>query len=192
MLTLLLALGSALHRAVLHQLGAPPVRTYYGFDTRADGLLLGCAAGLCVSWRMVRLSSFKPLLAPSFILIVVCMFATDYASPFMHLGGFTLLAGATAVLILNVIGSPSNYSRSLLEYGPLVWIGRISYGLYLWHYVVFKATSFVPLSWPLQLCVAVAATFAVTSLSFYLVEQPALSLRRKALTRVVQRSEFSL
>ncbi|HEU4510857.1 MAG TPA: acyltransferase [Pyrinomonadaceae bacterium] len=172
MITLLLALASALHRAVLHQLGAPPVRTYYGFDTRADGLLIGCAMGMCVSWGMVRLSSFKPLLAPSLILIAVCMFATDYASPFMHLGGFTLLASATAVLIVNVVLSPSSYSRTLLEYGPLVWIGRISYGLYLWHYIIFKATSFVPVSWPLKLSLAVAATFAVTSLSFYLIEQP--------------------
>lgn len=172
MITLLLALASALQRAVLHQLGAPPVRTYYGFDTRADGLLIGCAMGLCVSWGMVHFRSFKPLLAPSLVLIVVCMIATDYASPFMHLGGFTLLAGATAVLIVNVVLSPSSYARGLLEFGPLVWIGRISYGLYLWHYVVFKATSFVALSWPLKLGMAVAATFAVTSLSFYLIEQP--------------------
>ncbi len=192
MITLLLALASALHRAVLHQLGAPPVRTYYGFDTRADGLLIGCAAGMCVSWGMVQLRSLRPLLAPSLLLIVVCMYATDYASPFMHLGGFTLLAGATAVLIVNVISSPSSYTRSLLEYGPLVWIGRISYGLYLWHYVVFKATSLVALSWPLKLCVAVGATFAVTSLSFYLIEQPVLTLRRKPLARAVPSSEFSL
>ena len=178
-ITLLLALASALQRAVLHQLGASPVRTYYGFDTRADGLLIGCALGLSVCWGMVHVRRFKPLLAPSLILIVVCMFATDYASPFMHLGGFTLLACATAVLIVNVVLSPSSYSRGLLEYGPLVWIGRISYGLYLWHYVVFKAVSFMPLSWPLKLCVAVAATFAVTSLSFYLFEEPIRGYRRK-------------
>ncbi len=33
-------------RATLHQFGAPPVRTYYGIDTRADALLIGCAAGM--------------------------------------------------------------------------------------------------------------------------------------------------
>lgn len=180
MITLLLALASTLQRAVLHQLGAPPVRTYYGFDTRADSLLIGCATGLCVSWGMVQLRSFKPLLAPSLMLIAVCLFATDYASSFMHLGGFTLLAGATAVLIVNVIWSPSSSSRELLEYGPLVWIGRISYGLYLWHYPIFKASSFLTLAWPLKLGVAVAATFAVTSLSFYLVEQPIRGFPRRS------------
>jgi peptidoglycan/LPS O-acetylase OafA/YrhL len=141
---------------------------------------------------MVQLRSLKPLLAPSLMLIVGCMFATDYASSFMHLGGFTLLAGATAVLIVNVVLAPSSYSRGLLECGPLVWVGRISYGLYLWHYPIFKATSSLPLSWPLKLSVAVVATFAVTSLSFYLIERPALALRRVQLRVQSPSSEFSL
>ena len=75
MITLLLALASALQRAVLHQVGASPVRTYYGFDTRADGLLIGCAMGLCVSWGMVRLRSLKPLLKPSLLTALPAMTA---------------------------------------------------------------------------------------------------------------------
>ncbi len=178
-ITLLLAFASAFHRATLQQLGALPVRTYYGIDTRADALLIGCATAMCVSWGLFRNRSFRPLLIPAFIFIILCLLATGYATPFMHVGGFTLLASATAVLLVNVVLSPSSLLPRLLEYSPLVWLGRISYGVYLWHYPLFKAVSFVSLSWPLKLCIAVAATLMVSSLSYYLVERPALNLKKR-------------
>jgi peptidoglycan/LPS O-acetylase OafA/YrhL len=179
LIALSLAVASAIHRAVLFQLGALPVRTYYGIDTRADSLLIGCATGMCVCWGFLRADSLRRLIVPAMALIVALMVATDYATPFMHVGGFTLLATAAAVIVGWVVLGPAGYLHRLLEYGPLVWVGRISYGLYLWHYPIFKAGSLLRLSWPLQLLVALTATFIVTSLSFYLVERPALRLKRK-------------
>ena len=178
-ITLLLAVASALHRASLHQFGAPPVRTYYGVDTRADALLIGCAAGLLVSCGMMRVRALKPWLVPALILIVFCMATAGYGSSFMSMGGFTLFAIATAILLVHVVLLPSGYMRGLLELRPLVWVGKISYGLYLWHYPVFKATSFLGVSWPLQLTVALAVTLGLTCFSYYLIERPALSLKRK-------------
>ena len=179
LITLLIVIASALQRAALHQFGAPPVRTYYGIDTRADVLLIGCITGLCVSWGLVRVRALRSLLVPALIFIGVCMVSTGYGSSFMSLGGFTFLAIATGVLIVNVVLDTPGYLGAFLECGPLVWVGRISYGLYLWHYPIFKATSFLKLSWPLQLTVALAFTLAVTCLSYYLIERPALSLKRR-------------
>ena len=180
-LTLSLAVASAIHRAVLHQLGALPVRTYYGIDTRADALLIGCAAGMCVCWGFLRARSFRSLIVPAIGFIILLMVATNYASSFMHLGGFTLLAIAAAIVLVWVVLVPSSYLPRLLEFGPLVWIGRISYGLYLWHYPIFKASSLLRLAWSQQLFLAVLATLAMTCLSYYLIERPALRL--KTLTR---------
>src|SRR6185503_4242730 len=98
-ITLSLVVASAVHRAVLHQLGALPVRTYYGIDTRADALLIGCATGMCVCWGFLRARSLRLLVVPAVALIITLMFATTYPSPFMHLGGFTLLAAASAIVI---------------------------------------------------------------------------------------------
>jgi len=181
-ITLLLAIASALHRATLQQLGALPVRTYYGIDTRADALLIGCATGMCVSWGLIRPRSLEPFLAPALLLIGVCVIATDYASPLMHFGGFTLLAMATAVLLVNLVVSPESYVSTFFEYRPLVWLGRISYGVYLWHYPVFKATSFLQGGWLLKLLVGFGVTLIVSSLSYYLLERPALSLKRRFLS----------
>jgi len=178
LVTLLLAFASAFHRAKLQQFGALPVRTYYGIDTCADALLIGCATGMCVSWGLCRVRGFRRLLVPASMFIVLCLLATDYASPFMHLGGFTLLASATAVLLVNMVLSPSSFLARLLESGPLVWLGRISYGVYLWHYPIFKATSFLSLGWPLKLCVGMAVTLIVSSLSYYLMEKPVLKLKK--------------
>ena len=168
-----------IQRATLHQLGAPPVRTYYGIDTRADALLIGCAAGMAVSWGFVQNSNVRAWLVPALVLIVLCLIATDYASPLMHLGGFTLLAGAAAVLVISVVLSPASQLTSLFGLRPLVWVGRISYGLYLWHYPVFKAANLLQVGWALKLCVAASATFGVTCLSYYLIERPALNLKRR-------------
>jgi peptidoglycan/LPS O-acetylase OafA/YrhL len=119
------------------------------------------------------------LVVPAVVLIVTLMITTNYASSFMHLGGFALLATAAATIIAWVVLAPSSYLRGFLEYRPLVWVGRISYGLYLWHYPIFKASSLLRLAWPLQLLMAAIVTFAVTSLSYYLVERPALKLKRR-------------
>ncbi|HZI48040.1 MAG TPA: acyltransferase [Pyrinomonadaceae bacterium] len=178
-ITLSLAVASAVHRAVLHQLGAPAVRTFYGVDTRADGLLIGCAAGLCVCWGFWRARHFRYWVVPAVAVIGMLMFAGSYSSAFMHLGGFTLVAMATVVVIVWVVLAPSSYLRGFLEFGPLVWVGRISYGLYLWHYPIFKASSLLRLGWPLQLLVALTATLIVTCLSYYLIERPALKLKRR-------------
>lgn len=179
LITLLIVIASALQRAALHQFGAPPVRTYYGVDTRADVLLIGCVTGLGVSWGLIRVRALRFLLVPALIFIAVCMVATGYGSSFMSLGGFTLLAIATGVLIVNVVLDMPGYLGAFLECGPLVWVGRISYGLYLWHYPIFKATSFLKLSWPVQLTVALTFTLAVTCLSYYLIERPVLRLKRR-------------
>jgi|ERR1051326_4615301 peptidoglycan/LPS O-acetylase OafA/YrhL len=187
-ITLSLAVASAIDRAVLHQLGAPTVRTYYGVDARADGLLIGCAAAMSVCWGFLRARSVRSLVLPAVAVIVTLMFAGSYSSAFMHLGGFTLLAIATAVVIVCVVLGPSSYVRGFLEYRPLVWVGRISYGLYLWHYPIFKAGSLLRLGWPLQLVVALTATLTVTCLSYYLIERPVLKF--KLLTRHPVRREL--
>jgi peptidoglycan/LPS O-acetylase OafA/YrhL len=177
-ITLSLAVASAIHRAVLHQLGALPVRTYYGVDTRADALLIGCATAMGICWGYLRTQSLKLLVAPAVVLIVTLMVATSFASAFMYLGGFTLLAMAAAVILIWAVLAPPSYVHTFLEFRPLVWVGRISYGLYLWHYPIFKASSLLRLAWPLHLLVALTLTLAVTCLSYYVVERPALKLKR--------------
>jgi len=53
-----------------------------------------------------------------------------------HPGLLTLIpVSACALLILTT--SPSNLTGKLLSLKPMVWIGLISYSLYLWHFPIF-------------------------------------------------------
>lgn len=177
LITLSLAIVSAFHRVTLWYLGSSAVRTYYGFDTRADALLIGCVAGMAVTWGLVR--GMPSLTTPAILLLGFLMVASDYASPFLHNGGFTLLAVATAVVVVNVVVAEPGKFRRILESATLVWIGRTSYGVYLWHYPIFKSIGNLNAPWPMKLLIGLAGTFAVASLSFYLLESPLLRLKRR-------------
>ena len=80
------------------------------------------------------------------------------------------------------VAPSSRFAGKLLDARPLVWIGRLSYSLYLWQqpFVNREGTHWVQ-AWPFNLLAAVAMAMA----SYYLVEQPFLRLReRRARTKI--------
>ena len=67
--------------------------------------------------------------------------------------------------------------------GVLVWLGAISYSLYLWHAVVLRAIS--PTAYrPLTFAVWLAGTIVVSALSYRYIEQPCIRLGRKVSAQV--------
>jgi peptidoglycan/LPS O-acetylase OafA/YrhL len=71
--------------------------------------------------------------------------------------------------------------RKMLEIPALVWVGKISYSLYLWHFPIWVMTNSLPRA-P-HVLVALAASFAAAIASYYLVEIP-LRYKRPALLQV--------
>jgi peptidoglycan/LPS O-acetylase OafA/YrhL len=71
---------------------------------------------------------------------------------------------------------------------PLRWLGRISYSVYLIHFVVFRSVPALPASVPghryLTLVMWLAITLAVSDLTYRFVEQPAINLGRRVARRV--------
>ena len=97
------------------------------------------------------------------------------AFPFPH--ALLPVAGA-ALLLVHVTALPSSLASRILSSAVPVWIGRISYSLYLWHWPVFtlfRRTAGLE-SVPLVLA-ALAVSFAAAELSYRFVEQP---FRRRA------------
>jgi peptidoglycan/LPS O-acetylase OafA/YrhL len=174
-----LILAVACHRAVLVHLDVPVKRLYYASDTRADALLVGCVVAFLTWWGMVpRGASMRLLLrglaACGFLYIGTKALTATWLDLLVHGGfAFTLVALATASILLMLVECPTDLSSRLLGLRPLVWIGRISYGLYLWHWPVrwFVYEQQALPRGPLQLLLALLLAVGLAALSFHLVER---------------------
>jgi peptidoglycan/LPS O-acetylase OafA/YrhL len=90
------------------------------------------------------------------------------------------------VFILALCNHPTGAAARLLSLPVMVWIGRLSYSLYLWHSFVFwhvnwYAGRFLPegaLGGLLMETLRLGATLLVASGSYYLVERPFLRLKK--------------
>jgi peptidoglycan/LPS O-acetylase OafA/YrhL len=184
---LVAALASAGLMAALHDPLVDPSRSYYGTDTRMQALLLGAVLALSprltrpssplytrVHGRLLRLpgAGLVGWLAAAGLLAMIVK-ARELA-PGMYNGGFLLAALLSAVLIAAVTRAPRSSLGRVLSWRPMVAMGVISYGLYLWHWPVYVILTEerTGLEGPLLLGVRVLATGALAALSYRLVEEP--------------------
>jgi peptidoglycan/LPS O-acetylase OafA/YrhL len=167
----------------------PYLRVYFGSDTRAHELLIGCVAALLLSWGTIQRTNklkwvFHVVSGISLAGILLSFFLVPYKPPFVYGGGFTIVCFGTAVLIVDLVLFPSLLSRCF-EFRPLVWIGKISYGLYLWHFPIFGFARkfFEGRVSPVFIDLAcLALTVLVAAASYYILERPFLRLRRRFIT----------
>ena len=164
----------ALWRAYLWQNGADIHRLYNGTDARADALLIGCALAFAVYSGLNK--KWAGWLAAPCLLALLYVIIEDLPKNFwLRDGGATLVAIAAAGLIWALVSPGSRgVVQWILETRLLLWAGRISYGLYLWHLPVFYLIGRGQPAWPLfyLVIIKIAATFVLAALSYYYVEQP--------------------
>ncbi len=88
-------------------------------------------------------------------------------------GGFVAVDAACAVLLLAILDGRWA-ARRLFELRPIVALGIVSYGFYLWHLPVFFAIRYFDPHWPdvLRVVVALLVTLFFTLLSWFLLERP--------------------
>jgi peptidoglycan/LPS O-acetylase OafA/YrhL len=160
---------------------ASPTEAFYGPHTRAWELLMGTAVAL---WNPVARWPALGRDVVGFVglaLVVVPMFLYNAGTPFPGLAALPPCLG-TALIIAVSQQRPAWVGR-LLGLPPMVWIGMISYSLYLWHWPVIafdaygaplvKGLGRHPSQW-----LMFATALALACLSWRFVEQP---FRRKAL-----------
>ena len=134
--------GSATEMALLFHPHIDPSRLYYGTDTRAQDILTGAAFGILLYKRPAAQSVRARIACSSMVVAAVAVFAfewskVDFTSDLLYRGGFLLADVMVALVICGVTLAPSGLPARLLSFGPLTFVGRISYGLYLWHWPVF-------------------------------------------------------
>jgi peptidoglycan/LPS O-acetylase OafA/YrhL len=86
----------------------------------------------------------------------------------------------SVMLIIEALVPGIGVLQPVLESPWMASIARISYGLYLWHYLVFSALrKRMHLHWTLGFLVGCAITFTLSILSYRIVEQRALRLKHR-------------
>lgn len=163
----------------------PTHYNYVATDARMDSILYGCLFSLILNqksyWPTIkRFIGFVPLIL-SVLVLLFCFVYRDIG--FRQTARYSLQGMAIGVGVLNLyfLGAMKPLIR-LLETAPLKWTGKVSYGLYLWHIpAMYIADQYLGLSkgtLPFILF-AYIVTFGATTFSFYYVEKPFISLRRK-------------
>nr|WP_320115707.1 acyltransferase [uncultured Desulfuromonas sp.] len=162
--------------------GASWDRLYNGFGCRADMLLIGCLlaclwnAGMLNPWR--RSVFFAPLLtALSFLFLAALAYKANWQSADLYLWQYTFVALAAAVIILDVLVRPNALAARILSQPSLVFLGVLSYAVYLWHYPVLHYCTLQGIHGTAGTILTAAVTLGFALLSRYLVEKPALRLR---------------
>lgn len=116
-----------------------PSRVYYGTDTRAAELLVGALAAIAfpvVGTSSGRRRRWIPLISTlgALGLLVLWSTASEAADWLYELGIPGNALASAAVIIGAAHGGPL---RRVLSLPPLRWLGRISYGAYLYHWPLF-------------------------------------------------------
>ncbi len=168
-------------------------RVYYGTDTRASALLIGCTLAILLAGRRepevgrrarshVRHPVFGVAALAGALLLGWAVWRAQGTDGWLYRGGLPLLAVAVAAVIAHAVISPRSPTARILALPPLVALGKISYGVYLWHWPVLLYLDHdrTGLGGVRLLVARVAATLALSIASYFLVERP---IRRRRVLR---------
>jgi peptidoglycan/LPS O-acetylase OafA/YrhL len=193
---LLVALAAAIWtwRLVEAWSGAPMPRLYNGTDMRADALTIGCA--LAVWLRLMPLDRHPRLdraiakaawpLLILFIALATVMHITENDRFYYYAGSVLFGALPGVIMIVILIRPTKTVLHRVFEQPALIFLGRIFYALYLWHYPVFMI-----MKWQYGLRAGIRAligfplVFLLAVLSYVLIERHFMRTSKQVSARAV-------
>jgi len=155
-----------------------PAANFYLFPSRIWELLVGSIAAFLIPYisrANIHRNNIYSLFG--FVLLLFSYVWMDEQTPFPSIYAAMPIMGTALILIFAGQGS---IIKILLSIGPLVFIGRISYSLYLWHQPVFAFSrlSGVNTAEPITFFMLLSFLFIISYLSWKLIENP---FRKKTL-----------
>jgi peptidoglycan/LPS O-acetylase OafA/YrhL len=188
------AVGLQVERIALFHLGASLPRVSFGLDVRAGALMLGAVVALLVTLYGVvpgRTTARVAGLVGTVVLLAAFLtdryglasIARDPAREFVE--GIVAVDVASALLLIGLVFDRGGPVAWVCARRPVVWVGKVSYGLYLFHLPIYAIVTpaRTGLSSAPNEVVRLAMTFAVVVASYRLVERPALRLKERFVTR---------
>lgn len=163
--------------------GATHNRVYFGTDTNAFAPLLGCALAVGLHEnRIPKPTRNVSAVATATLIMAACIAWHYYDRRLLYLT--VPIAVIAAVAIHGALFKPAVW----LENPVLRWFGKISYGLYLWHYMMISLPWEQLLPIPPEIPM-VAVPIALAGLSWRFIEAPLLG-RKPQIDRSSRAQEF--
>ena len=169
-------------------------RIYFGTDTRAFSLLVGVVGAIL--YPMDKLNTkitpqenivYSVVSLISITTLITIMIYTSEYNTWLYRGGFLLVAILGIIIIISS-GKQHTVMAKLLSFKPVVFIGKISYSLYLWHFPILVLTTPVSeIGNPniFYVILRVILTFIVAIISYVFVETPIRKLGFKNYVSVI-------
>lgn len=180
----LLALGLAVAVAVWRSyraLGGEQVLwLYLAPSARLDAPLIGSALGVawCAGWldRVRRADAVRVGTVALLAFLVAGWVVRVGSRPLYTHGLYTALALVAALALLGALRAPAGHPLArALSWHPLVYLGTISYSVYVWHYGIFAAVERNGADWwgggATRLAAGWALSLAASVASYHLVER---------------------
>jgi peptidoglycan/LPS O-acetylase OafA/YrhL len=168
-------------------------RVYYAFDTRADALFIGCLLGLLATdgllqhWRPWAMRTLTVAAIASTGVLVWTLLGAPLFRENVVVWWLPLSTVASAVVITYFVMHPTSIASRLVGIGVLVFIGDLSYTVYLLHFPVYLAITPGQYGthwsyWPTQLA-RLAVIFGIAIASWFLIEKPLARWRQRSAAR---------
>jgi peptidoglycan/LPS O-acetylase OafA/YrhL len=191
-----LATVATLTRLILlleHQRGDPIwYNTFARLDSIACGILLAVMLHGHATFRIGLPARLGLLLIGGFAWMVVgryCGLLDRVPTLVGGLIGYPLMSLGGVAIFLSVLGAARD-GAPFMKYPGLVYLGKISYGLYAYHILSLRLSIYLfsryhhPHGWSLSWLCALAITFLLAAVSFRWLESPFLRLKRNKFTYV--------
>ena len=162
-----------------------PTFVYYGTHTRAFSLLIGAFLAFVWPYRNLdessgaRLGSRERLIFDGIGVAAVAgllvMIATISGYSAFNFRGGQLLCSILAAVAIAVVVHPVSLLGRFFALRPFVWIGKISYSMYLWHYPIILLMTPNNLAGELPLwmrLIQLVIIVGISALSYYFIENP--------------------
>ena len=179
-----IAFAVSIYRYVLLYYNVSTDRIYFGFDTRIDTILFGCILAYLLSYNssVIAFMSRKIILSMAtavsiaFMLFIFTSFNGQMI--FFYSYGLMLTAISSAIIILHVLVNSNGMLSQFLRFPPFVYTGKISYGLYIWHWPIFNYLhAHTQLQTVIKIVIGVILSYVVATLSYFIIERPLLKYK---------------
>jgi peptidoglycan/LPS O-acetylase OafA/YrhL len=155
-----------------------PYRDLEMFPMVADSLAMGCLLAKISSWLEGK-DWYLQLLRPAYSigLVALVLLINRYMGyTVVSVFGTSVVNASLAILIHRSVICPSDWIGQILNWRPMMFVGLLSYSLYLWQQLFLNRNSSAWVNtFPQNLVFAVAAALG----SYFLLEKPLLKLRHR-------------